>query len=51
MAATGINKGACPFHVACMVWRHFHVPERNFEEILQHLKKRKKKKKNTEKIL
>ena len=48
MAATGINKGVCPFDVACrqpfvVVWRHFHVAERNFEEILQHLKKKKRK--------
>ena len=41
MVATGINKGACPFDVACgpfvMVWRYFHVAGQNFEEILQHL--------------
>ena len=50
MAATGINKGGGvplmrpqPFVV---VWRHFQLAGQNFEEILQHLKKKKTKKKN-----
>ena len=44
MAATGINKGAYPFGYGLrpfvVVWRHFHVAGRNFEEILQPLKKK-----------
>ena len=42
MAATGINKGgvslSCGLWPFVVVWRHFHVAGRNFEEILQHLK-------------
>ena len=43
MAATRINKGVCPFDMACslfvVVSLHFHVARQNVEEILQHLRK------------
>ena len=49
MAATGINKGgvslSCGLRPFVVVWRHFHVGGWNFEEIFQHFKKSKKKKK------
>ena len=51
MEATRINKGGVSLSIGLrtvvVVWWHFHVAGRNFEEILQHLKK----KKSTKKIL
>ena len=47
MAATGIKKVGvslwCGLQLLVVVWRHFHVAGQYFEEILQHLKKNKKK--------
>ena len=37
---TGINKGVCGLWPFVVGWQHFHVAGCNFDEILQHLRKK-----------